>query len=216
MSLLDQIKSYYQRMIDSLSRPLTAVVTHRGQEQFNVLLIGYKGSAPHQQRYMDELLWEFIEFVCCYIDDIFVFSDTFEDHVNHLDLLFTKMKEANLALNPKKCSIAFKQLQLLGHMVDKYGVYTMEEKTAAIREMVFPTTLARLEYFLRLTGFYRQFVPYYALRSAPLCKLTTELTKGIRKPDQKRAVKADSVILPPPDVDQLLSFQQLKDTLSSR
>jgi hypothetical protein len=73
------------------------------------------------------------------------------------------MHKANLALNPKKCSLAFSEIQLLGHIVDKYGVYTVEAKTAAISNMAYPTTLADLEYFLGLTGFYRQFVQYYAL-----------------------------------------------------
>jgi hypothetical protein len=59
--------------------------------------------------------------------------------------------------------------------------------------MAFPNTLAQLEYFLGLTGYYRQFVPFYALRAAPLRKLATELTKNIRKENQKRAVKADTV-----------------------
>jgi hypothetical protein len=71
-SLLDQIKFYYQRLLELQSRYLTAVIFHRGQEEFNVLPMGYKGSPPHQQRYMDEFLLEFIEFACCYIDDILV------------------------------------------------------------------------------------------------------------------------------------------------
>ena len=106
-------------------------------------------------------------------------------------------------------------MQLLGHIVDRFGIYTLEAKTAAIRSMAFPKTLAELEYFLGLTGYYRQFVPYYALRAAPLRQLAKELTKDIRKPDQRRAVKAESVHLQAPSKEQLESFQQLKDALSS-
>jgi len=165
---------------------------------------------------MDDFLLEFIEWACCYIDDIIVASRTFEDHLAHLGALFAKMEAANLALNPRKCSIGFKKIQLLGHIVDQFGIYTVEAKTAAIRNMSFPSTLAELEYFLGLTGYYRQFVPFYALRAAPLRQLATELTKGIRMANQKRAVKAESVKVPlPPTEKQLESFNQLKEALSS-
>jgi hypothetical protein len=215
IALLDQIKSYYQRIVHPESRQYTTVVTHRGQEEFGVVLMGYKGSAAHQQRYMDEFLAEFIEWASCYIDDIIVASKTFQDHVAQLEALFTKMENANLALNPRKCSIGFKKIQLLGHIVDQFGIYTVEAKTAAIRNMSFPRTLAELEYFLGLTGYYRQFVPFYALRAAPLRKLATDLTKNIKKANQKRAVKAELVAVPPPTQKQLESFTQLKEALSS-
>ena len=216
IALLDQIKSYYQRVVHPDSRQYNTVVTHRGQEEVGVVLMGFKGSPAHQQRYMDDFLIEFIEWACCYIDDIIVASRTFEDHLAHLGALFAKMETANLALNPKKCSIGFKKIQLLGHIVDQFGIYTMEAKTAAIRNMAFPSTLAKLEYFLGLTGYYRQFVPFYALRAAPLRKLATELTKGIRLENQRRAVKAESVKVPQPTEKQLESFNQLKDALSSQ
>jgi len=165
---------------------------------------------------MDDFLLEFIEWACCYIDDIIVASRTFEDHLAQLGALFAKLATANLALNPRKCSIGFKKIQLLGHIVDQFGIYTVEAKTAAIRNMAFPSTLAELEYFLGLTGYYRQFVPFYALRAAPLRKLATELTKGIRLENQKRAVRAETVKVPPPTEKQMESFNQLKDALSSQ
>jgi len=215
ISLFDQIKSYYQRVIEPESRPYTAVVTHRGHEWFNVALMGYKGSVAHQQKYIDKLLEEFLQWASSYIDDIVVASYTFEEHLTHLELLFDKMEQNNLALNPKKCRVAFERVQLLGHVVDQYGIYTMEAKTAAIREMAFPATLADLEYFLGLTGYYRQFVPFYSLRAAPLRKLASDLTKPIRRTDQKRSVRSNTVKVPPPTKEQLESFQQLKDALSS-
>ena len=150
-------------MIEPESRPYTAVVTHCGHEWFNVALMGYKGLVAHQQKYIDKFLEEFLEWASSYIDDIVVASYTFEKHLMHLELLFDKMERNNLALNPKKCRVAFERVQLLGHVVHQYGIYTMEAKTAAIRDMAFPKTLADLEYFLGLTGYYRQFVSFYSV-----------------------------------------------------
>jgi RNase H-like domain found in reverse transcriptase/Reverse transcriptase (RNA-dependent DNA polymerase) len=215
IALLDQIKSYYQRIVHPKSRQYTTVVTHCGQEEFGVVLMGYKGSLAHHQCFMDEFLREFIEWACCYIDDIIVACKSFRDHVVHFEALFTKMENANLALNPRKCSIGCKKIQLLGHIVDQFGIYTVEAKTAAIRNMAFPRTLVELEYSLGLTGYYRQFVPFYVLRAVPLRKLATDLTKTIKKENQKRAVKAESVRVPPPTDKQLDAFEQLKEALSS-
>src|SRR5579859_1536734 len=112
LSLFDQIKSYYQRIVHPESRPLTAVVSHRGQEEFNVIQMGNKGAPAHQQRYMDKLLLDFIDWCSCYIDNIIVASYTFDEHLEHLERLFARMEEAHLALNLKKCSIAFTRIQL--------------------------------------------------------------------------------------------------------
>jgi hypothetical protein len=215
IALCDQIKSYYQRVLHPESRPFTAVVTHRGHEFFNVALLGYKGSPAHQQKFVDDFLEEFREWASSYIDDIVVGSRTFKEHLDHLGRLFAKMELAKLALNPKKCYLGFQRIQLLGHIVDRFGIYTLEAKTAAIRTMDFPATLADLEYFLGLTGYYRQFVPFYSLRAAPLRKLSTELAKLIRKSDQRRSAKSDTVRVPPPTKEQIESFEQLKGALSS-
>jgi hypothetical protein len=73
----------------------------------------------------------------------------------------------------------------------------------------------RVKYFLDLARFHRQFVPFYALRAAPLRRLATNLTKNIRKADQKRAVKSDAVKVSTPTKEQMESFEQLKEGLSS-
>jgi hypothetical protein len=164
---------------------------------------------------MDKLLADLL-FAFCYIDDIVVVSDTWEEHLNHLETLLSRMKHANLALNSKKCKIAFSHIELLGHLVDRYGLATLEAKTAAIREMEFPTTLAELEHFLGLTGFYRNYVSMYAQKAAPLNQLKTALVKPIQRSDLTCAKKAASVLLPRlATLEQLESFKVLKQALSS-
>ena len=116
------------------------------------------------------------------------------------------MENTHLALNSKKCSIRFEWIQLLGHIVDKFEIYILEAKSAAIRNMSFPTTLAELKYFLGLTEFYQQFIPFYALQAGPLHRLTAAVTQNIRKANQKQAVKAETVKAPQPIKKQIESF----------
>src|ERR1700694_5686768 len=125
------------------------------------------------------------------------------------------MKHANLALNSKKCKIGFSRLELLGHLVNRYGLATLEAKTAAICEMEYPTTLADLKHFIGLTGFYRCYVHMYAQKAAPLNQLKTAMIKPIQRSDLKRSKKSVSVVLPQPTPEQRESFKVLKEALSS-
>jgi len=211
IALMDAIKSYYQRNSHPSSWPYQTVHTHRGAEQFNVLMMGFKGSVAHQQRFMEELMEEF-DFVMVYIDDILIASDTFEEHIEHIAAVLDKLERVNLALNPAKCSLGFERIKVLGHLVDQYGLATLEAKTAAIREMEYPTTLAQLDYFLGLTGYYRQYVAWYAQKARPLKNLKTFRLRDSPRKDKKVTA---SIKLGIPTAEQLQSFTTLKADFSS-
>lgn len=86
ISTLDITKSFYQRMVHPDDQHRTATVTHRGQELFRVCPMGFKRSPAHQQRFMDELarVNGMSAFMSSYIDDIMVYSDTFDEYIHHL------------------------------------------------------------------------------------------------------------------------------------
>ena len=81
ISLFDLQKAFHQRMVAYKDRWKLAVVTHRGQEIWNVAPMGYCNSPGHMQRYMDKILEPHKEYAKCYIDDVVVFSKTYEDHL---------------------------------------------------------------------------------------------------------------------------------------
>ena len=56
--------------------------------------------------------------LCLYLDDVIVFSETFTDHIKHLEAVFDRLKEAGLMLNPKKCRIVCNEVEYLGHHKD--------------------------------------------------------------------------------------------------
>ena len=62
-------------------------------------------------------------FCHAYIDDIIVYSDSVEDHVNHLQQVFERLRQVGLKLHPKKCRIAYPEVHYLGHVVSAAGVY---------------------------------------------------------------------------------------------
>lgn len=86
------------------------------------------------------------------LDDIVIFSASFEEHVAHLHRLFSFFQSIGMRLNPKKSYLGNPSVQLLGQRVTGLGLTTSEEKIAAIAKLTFPATLKALETYLGMTG----------------------------------------------------------------
>ena len=84
ITTVDAASFFYQWLVAMRDRYKLPVISHRGQEYFNVAPMGFKNSPPYVQRQMDRILREFRAFCRTYIDDIDIFSVTSEDHVKHL------------------------------------------------------------------------------------------------------------------------------------
>ena len=107
-----------------------------------------------------------------YLDDVIVFSSTIEQHIEHLGLVFERIRKANLQLKAKKCHLFKTEVTFLGHKVSQSGVTTEEEKVKAVQEWPTPKSVKAVRSFLGLIGYYRRFVEGYARIAAPLIALT--------------------------------------------
>ena len=118
ISTLDLRSGYWQVEIDSESRDKTAFITHRGLYEFLVMPFGLSNAPATFQRLMDIVLAG-IKWQSClvYIDDIVVFSPTFEQHIQDLSNVFTRLVSAGLTLKASKCDFCRKELKYLGHIV---------------------------------------------------------------------------------------------------
>ena len=152
ISIIDGISYFHQFLIRYKDRHKLIVVSHRGQEQYNVALISYKGSPPYIQRQTDKILRPLRDFARAYVDDIITFSQTLSQHLNHLRQLFTLFRERRIYLNPKKTFLGYPSIILLGQRIDSLKLSTSEEKLATISALRFPRILRELETFLGLTG----------------------------------------------------------------
>ncbi|CAC5362607.1 Retrovirus-related Pol polyprotein from transposon 17.6 [Mytilus coruscus] len=119
------------------------------------------------------------KFVLCYVDDILVFSENFETHLDHLQQLFNCLSKANLTLKPSKCSFAVTEVKYLGHVISKEGVKVDPEKTSAVATFPEPKTQKDVRSFLGMCNYYRKFVQSYS-------KITTPLTELLKKDVQIR------------------------------
>lgn len=179
MSSIDITSAFYQRMIHADHQYRTGIVSHRGHEMFRVSAMGYKCSPAHQQRLMDKIrrTHHMKEFMASYIDDILVYSDSFDQHMAHLETVFKALADVGITLKASKCHLGYQSLIVLGHMVDRFGLSTTTQKAEAIAQLPTPSTLADLEHFIGMTNWHRHLIPYYAQRIEPLQKLKTKLNK---------------------------------------
>jgi dUTPase len=173
-STLDLASGYWQCEVEESDRHKTAFITHRGLHQFKVLPFGLCNSPPTFQRLMEKVLngltWDK---VLVYLDDIVVLArNSFEEAVGNLQCVFTRLREANLKLKPKKCTLFQKQVQFLGHIVAEEGISCDPEKISAVKDWVEPKTVTEVRSFLGFANYYRRFVQSFARVAGPLTDLT--------------------------------------------
>ena len=107
-----------------------------------------------------------------YIDDVIIFSTSWEDHLGHLSRVFARLREAGLTAKPSKCTLGATTCTYLGHVVGNGVVRTEPSKLQAVANFPVPQTKTHVRGFLGLTGYYRWFIPNYATLAAPLTDLT--------------------------------------------
>ena len=111
-------------------------------------------------------------FAMGYLDDIIIFSKTEEEHLQHLEEIFVRLRKFRLKMKREKCGFFKKHIQYLGHLVSERGFKPLPEKLESVRKMPAPRTAKEVKQFLGLIGYYRKFVPRFADISRPLTKLT--------------------------------------------
>ncbi|KZZ86573.1 Ribonuclease H-like protein [Ascosphaera apis ARSEF 7405] len=177
LSVFDAASFFYQWRVHPHHRNRMAVISHRGQEVFNVAIMGYVNSIAYVGRQMANILRGCEDMCVVYVDDIIVFSDTFSDHIHHLRLIFNRLRAYRITLSPSKTFLGFTSVVILGQKVTSLGLTTTPERIRALLAWTFPANHKQLESYLGAVGFLRQFIPGYARIAKPLEDYKTLLLK---------------------------------------
>ena len=173
-SAIDMRSGYFHLGLSNDAKPKTAFVPggpHGAKYEFNRCPFGLSQAPAYFQRLVHEVL-KGITFAFGYLDDILIFSPDNKTHLEHLEVVFQRLREADLKLKASKCNFFKKHIQYLGHLVSGEGIEPLPEKLEAVRKMPPPTTPKEVRQFLGLVGYYRKFVPKFADIARPLTNLT--------------------------------------------
>ena len=136
---------------------------------------GLRNAPGTFQRLVQRVLLGLEGFTAAYLDDILIFSDSWQEHLTHIQEVLSRIRRAGLTLKRAKCTFASAVVEYLGHTVGLGKVAPRQQKVEALLKFPRPMDRKQLRSFLGLAGYYRKFIPHYAQIAATL---TNFLKKG--------------------------------------
>ena len=157
-SKVDLRKAFHSIIIDERDRYKTCVATPWGLFNFKRLAMGMRNSAQSFQRMVQDVVGD-MDSVFCYLDDLLIFSQSPEHHLQVLEELFSKLEKAGLTLALSKCQFGVDSLEYLGYQVDSRGLTPIKKKVEALQNFPPPSKQKDLLAFLGALNYYRASLP---------------------------------------------------------
>ena len=166
-SKLDLVKGYYQVPMNKADIEKTAVITPFGLWEFTVMPFGLMNSGCTFQRLMDRVLAG-LPFCFVYVDDILIASTDPITHALHLRQVLSRLRDAGMVINPKKCELGKSSVDFLGHGVSSAGISPLPERVSAVQDFPVPKSRKDIQRFLGMINYYRRFLAGLASVILPL------------------------------------------------
>ncbi len=182
LSVVDLASGFWQIPVHESAKEKLAFVTHFGTYTFNGMPFGFVNSPGIFQRAINETLDPLL-FRCCmvYVDDVIIYSKSWEDHINHLDAVFTLLNKYNWKIKLKKCKFMKTKIDYLGYRVGNGEVEPADKNIDKLINMKQPSTPEEMESLLGLTGYYKKFIQGYGYITKPLRKYVENIRKDKKK-----------------------------------
>jgi hypothetical protein len=172
ISKLDLTKGYWQIPLSPDCQEKTAFITPQGLYEFTVMPFGLMNAPATFQRMITKVLAGTEQFAGAYLDDVIIHSTTFDEHLEHLRLVFECLRQAELVAKPSKCDVGHAEVVYLGHLVGSGVLRPLKSKVDSVEQFPCPETKKQLRCFLGLCGYYRKFIPNFSNIAAPLSDRT--------------------------------------------
>ena len=177
-SKLDLASGYHQIAMDDSSIYRTAFTTSLGQWEFLVMPFGLCNALATFQRLMNQVFaTEINQFILVYLDDILIFSESVEEHWEHLRRALGRLREARLYGRVHKCEFLKTRMEYLSYEVSEKGIHASPEKVKAVVNWPRPQSVHDVRSFLGLASYYRQFIHGFSQVAGPLTELTRSKAK---------------------------------------
>jgi hypothetical protein len=172
-SKIDLLDAYKQVRIRTQDMDKTAFATIAGTYVSLIMQQGDCNAPATFQRLMTSIFCDVIgRFMHVYLDDIFIYSNSVEEHEQHLKVVFDRLRANVLYLKWSKCDLYAKRIDCLGHMIDDQGIHSNTDKLARIREWRPPQDYTDIQQFVGLVNYLGDFLPEVASYTGPLMAMT--------------------------------------------
>ncbi|OOY33726.1 hypothetical protein BOV88_13735 [Solemya velum gill symbiont] len=209
-SVLDMKSGYHQVEIEESHKERTAfTLGSLGFYEFNRLPFGLSNSPATYQRLMEACLGDLNMKICfVYLDDLIIFSNTYEEHLERLDTIFSRLRQCNLKLATKKCAFFKDKVKYVGFIVSENGISTDPDKVEKVVNWPTPTCPDEVRQFVAFSGFYRRFIKNFSKVVKPLSEVMPAQNQRKRR---KKFVSSDWKW----GSEQQEAFDELKSLMTS-
>jgi len=169
---LDIRQAFHKIRIHPDSEDLTTFRTRYGSYKYKVVPFGLTNGPATFQRYINDIFMDCLDdFLTAYLDDLLIYSENELDHQLHVEKVLTRLREAGLQVDIKKCEFHVKRTKYLGFIISADGIEVDPEKASVIQGWEPPTTVRGIQSFLGFCNFYRRFIKNYGRVARPLVRL---------------------------------------------
>ena len=185
---LDAASACWSVELEEKDREKTAFSIPHGKFEFKVMTFGLKNAGATYQRMMDIILSGLPpDRVLAYLDDIVIFSRSWDEHKQDVERVLDKLEAAGISLRPEKCVFGSHEVNYLGYYMNEDGIRPQKALVEAISDFKRPETKKEVRRFLGTVGFYRDFIRNFADISTPLRNLTKDTTTFLWDEDCEKA-----------------------------
>uniref|UniRef100_A0A8P4GPN0 Gypsy retrotransposon integrase-like protein 1 n=1 Tax=Dicentrarchus labrax TaxID=13489 RepID=A0A8P4GPN0_DICLA len=190
-SKLDLRNAYHLVRIREGDEWKTAFNTPLGHFEYLVMPFGLTNAPAVFQAMVNDVLRDMLNrFLFVYLDDILIFSQSQEEHVQHVRQVLQRLLENKLYVKAEKCEFNVTSVSFLGFIIERGQVKADPAKIQAVADWPRPTTRKQLQRFLGFANFYRRFIRNYSKVAAPLTKLTSVKAPFAWSPEAETAFLA--------------------------
>ena len=155
-SILDLRSGCHHTRFSEKSKPLTVFMMHSRKFQWSILPFGISIGVQTFSFIINKVIGHCSDFAANYLDDIIVFSKTAEDHLDHLEKVFTALQQAELKIKASKCEFFKSHVYYLGFLIGESG------KVEAINKITTPTSIEEVKHFNGMCSYYQKFIPHFS------------------------------------------------------
>ena len=174
-TVIDLTSGYYQVPLDPASRKYTAFMCSKGTFEYLVLPMGLTNAVETFQRMMNKVLQGLIGQICeVYLDDIIIYSDSIETHIEHVKEVVKRLQQYNLKIKLSKCKIAEEKIEYLSHVISYGQIQPSLAKVKDLFKYTAPLTTRQIYSFIGLASYYRKFIKNFSTIMSPLLRAAQE------------------------------------------